>query len=713
MHKEKIVLVGNGMAGIRCVEEIIKRSPDRFAITIFGSEPHENYNRILLSSVLQGEASFEDLTTHNSEWYRKNNIQLFVNETVTCIDGHNKTIMTNKGRHISYDKLILATGSIPFLLPLPGNDLEGIMTFRTIEDCEKIIESSKWCKKAVVIGGGVLGLEAARGLLHLGLEVHVVHLSPFIMDRQLDSVAARLLQKELEKQGMRFLLEKETSKFTGNNRVEKVMFKDGAVVDTDLVVMAAGVRPNITLAKECGIQINHGIVVNDYLETNKKDIYALGECAEHNGVVYGLVKPLYEQGRILARRICGQNSERYKAAALSTKLKISGVDVFSAGQLEVRDGKILTAYDESERIYKKLVFQGKTIMGAVLYGDTRESTRILEWIQKKKELTDKEKLLLLECENQDLSMTNLPQNSLVCNCNGVTKRTIIESVRKGGLSTVEEIKKCTKASSSCGGCKPLITELLAYIKSDQFSEMIVEQGMCSCTLLTEDEVVEQIQTHGLKSGGEIKGVLEWGSEEGCHRCRPALNYYLGMIYPESQEVNLDLESIQENTVRAVKAYAIPQDCHCSVKEHYRMANTIKDKIEFLTTPYRLTIGVYPCTHGSSRSMPEDVRVIKSPRGWEVYVGGNEGSNPTSKELLSIAASEVGVFEDVCGFVQYYRETAKYWEPTGKWIERLGLIHIREVLFDHEARKWLLKRLEKDAVMIRNRRDPMPAETTSI
>lgn len=711
MYKEKIVLIGNGMAGVRCIEEIIKYEPDRFSITIFGSEPHVNYNRILLSSVLQGGTSFEDITIHNLEWYRKNNIQLFVDETVTYIDCDKKTITTNKERCISFDKLILATGSVPFLLPIPGNDLEGVMTFRTIEDCQKIIQSSKRYKKAVVVGGGVLGLEAARGLLHLGFDVHVVHLSETIMERQLDVMAARLLQKELEKQGMSFLLEKETSKFIGNERVEKVIFKDGTEVDADLVVMAVGVRPNVALARDSGLRINRGVVVNGYLETNKKDIYAVGECAEHEGVVYGLVKPLYEQGRILAKRICEQSSEKYKASVLSTKLKISGVDVFSAGQLEVsRFGKMLSVYDEFDQIYKKFVFRHNRIVGAVLYGETRDSMRILEMIEKKKDLTDKEKLLLLEVGNEpELSIAKLPQNSLVCNCNGVTKRTIMESVMLDGLTTIEEIKTCTRASSSCGGCRNLVSELLAYIKSDSFGEEIIREVMCSCTTLTEDQVVEQIQIRGLKSQEEIKDVLNWGSLEGCHICRPALNYYLWMIYPEYQVKNPHLVPNKENIVRPVKVYSVQHDCHCENKEYLKMANMLNNKLEFLIVPYQLRVGVSLCIHNSSKSLSDDIDVIKNARGWEIYVSENDDSKINSDMLLSIASSDKEAFEVVCGFVQYYRETAKYWERIGKWVERLGVVHIREVLFEHDLRKWLLQRLEEDVVKIRNR-DHQPMDT---
>lgn len=354
MYRQKLVLVGNGMAGLRCIESIIMNNPNAFEITIFGSEPHVNYNRILLSTVLQGNTSFEDIKINDRNWYKKHNIQLFTGETVVKIERENRLLKTDKEREVYYDKLIIATGSVPFILPVTGVDKEGVIAFRTIEDCQKMIETSKQYTKAVVIGGGLLGLEAARGLLNLGMEVNVVHIAGYLMERQLDSTASILLQKELENQGMRFLLKKETMEIIGNDRVERVRFNDGTEVEADLVVMAAGVRPNIQLAKESGINTNRAIIVNDYLETSDPNIYAVGECAEHKGLVYGLVKPLYEQGEVLAKHICDIKSQGYQGSVLSTNLKISGVELFSAGQfLGDETTKSITAFDELDGIYKR------------------------------------------------------------------------------------------------------------------------------------------------------------------------------------------------------------------------------------------------------------------------------------------------------------------------------------------------------------------------
>ena len=464
---------------------------------------------------------FDDITINDREWYQKNKIQLFTGETVAKIDIEKRTVKTDKKREVSYDKLIIATGSVPFMIPIPGIEKEGVITFRTIEDCQKMIEASKKYKRAVVIGGGLLGLEAARGLLNLGMEVNVVHIASYLMERQLDLTAAKMLEKALENQGMKFLLEKETEEIIGNDRVEGLRFKDGTEVETDLVVMAVGVRPNVQLARESGIAANRAILVNDFMETNVPAIYAVGECAEHLGVVYGLVKPLYEQGRVLAKHICGLDTQGYQGSVLSTQLKISGVDVFSVGQfVDDATAKAITVQDDLNGVYKKVVFQENKMIGAVLFGDTSDGSRLLKMILEKKVLSDAEKTLLYQATGDcESPVTTMALSDTICNCNAVSKGTIIEAVQQGGLTTVEQVKKCTKASGSCGGCKPLVSELLSYIQSDSFDEVIERKTMCSCTNLTEDEVVREIQLRNLLSVQEVMAALDWKQSEGCSICR--------------------------------------------------------------------------------------------------------------------------------------------------------------------------------------------------
>ncbi|AGK54401.1 nitrite reductase large subunit NirB [Bacillus sp. 1NLA3E] len=773
MTKQKLVLIGNGMAGVRCIEEIIKNDPDAFEITIFGSEPHANYNRILLSTVLQGMTSVEDITINDRDWYEEHHIQLFTGETVIKINKEKKLVRSDKDREVSYDKLILATGSVPFHLPLPGADKEGVIAFRTIEDCRKMIETSKKYKKAVVIGGGLLGLEAARGLLNLGMEVNVVHIARYLMERQLDPTAAKMLQKELESQGMNFLLEKETQKIIGNQRVEGLRFKDGTEVEADLVVMAVGVRPNVQLAKDSGIETNRAIIVNDYLKTNTPNVYAVGECVEHRGMVYGLVKPLYEQGQVLAKHICGIDCKGYEGSILSTHLKISGVNVFSVGQFAGgKTTKEITIFDELVGIYKKIVFQDSKMVGAVLFGDTRDGTRLLEMIIKKKDVLDAEKVLLLQSSNGDEhSVASMAYSEIICNCNIVTKGMIIEAVQKEGLSTIEQVKTCTKASGSCGGCKRLVTDLLSYIQSDEHDEEMEQKSMCSCTSLMEDEVVHEMQLLGLTSVEEVMDKLEWENKQGCSTCRPALNYYLGMIFPEYEskqeilfvsermnatvqdngtysvipqmfggmttaeqlrkianvaekyaisnvavtseqrihlmgiksedlsgvwaDLNMPLSSTYKNMVQNVKTCIGEHVCQCNKYPSLKLAVKLEKKTEFVTTPYRVKIGVSSCMHNGAGSTTKDIGVIGTDRGWEIYVGGSSGRNVRVGELLCVAGTKDEAMEVISGFIQYYRETGNYLERTWEWLERLGLIHVREVLFDQELRHQLLKRLDED------------------
>lgn len=773
MEKQKLVLIGNGMAGVQCIEKIIKENPGAYQITVFGSEPHPNYSRIMLSSVLQGGTTVEDIVINSYEWYETNNIQLFAGETVTHIDQENKKVISDKLTEVYYDKLILATGSTPFMLPLPGADKEGVISFRTIEDCEKMIETSANYKKAVVIGGGLLGLEAARGLLNLGMNVDVVHLAGYLMERQLDSEASRMLQKELEAQGMNFLLEKASDEIIGNERVEGLRFKDGSEIKADLVVMAVGVRPNVQLAKDSGIETNRGIIVDDFMATGSPDIYAVGECAEHRGMVYGLVKPLYEQGKVLANHLCGKETAGYSGSVLSTQLKISGVEVFSVGQFTPDDTvKSIQYHNQVEAVYKKVFFRGNKAVGAVLYGDAREGPRLLDTIVKQKIVSDMDKPSLLESPDPaDSFVASLPQTEHICTCNAVSKGSIIQAVQQKQLTTPEEVKKCTKASSSCGGCKPAVAELLSYIHSDAFNENmeIKQKSLCGCTSLSEDEVVERIQLESLASIQEVFKNLNWKNKNGCSTCLPALEYYLGMIYPEYEtesktvflnekmnatlqkdgtytiipqtyggvlnveqlnkitevakkyplttiaiasdqrihlmgvqekdlssvwgELNMPLRVSTGNTVETIKTSVGEHICRCDKHPSLQLAELVEKRTEFISTPHRIKIGISSCTHNGAGSTTKDIGAIKMDRGWEIYVGGSSGRNVRPAELFCVVESTKEASEIISSFIQYYRESANYQERSWQWMERIGLVHLREVLFDEVIRQELLEHLD--------------------
>ena len=538
--REKLVMIGNGMAGVRTVEHLLKLAPHAYDITIIGDEPHPNYNRIMLSSVLAGSTDMKEIVINDWDWYKENGIKLVVGEKAVRIDTKQRQITTQLGKHFDYDRVIIATGSQPFMLPIAGSNKEGVIAFRNIKDCETMLEASKQYKKAVVIGGGLLGLEAARGLIHLGMETSVVHIHDYLMERQLDEPASRMLQRELEAQGMTFLLNKQSAFISGRKRVKALHFTDGSEVQADLIVMAVGIRPNVELAKASGIDVNRGIIVNDEMETNLPGIYAVGECAEHRGIAYGLVAPLYEQGMVLAKRLAGIDAPGYQGSVTSTKLKVSGVDVFSAGSfIEDASRKSLRIQDDLAGTYKKITIDSNgKLIGAVLFGDTSDGAELFSLIKRGEVVEGREKELLLGISLDQLNGGNpaaryeaMPDDEIVCGCNGVTKATIVDAIHSKGCNSVSSIKACTKASGSCGGCKPIVEGLLSVYAGDAAAEP-VKEGICGCTTLSRDEIVAEIERMKLLSIKETMNVLGWTEPEGCSKCRPALNYYIGMLYPE-------------------------------------------------------------------------------------------------------------------------------------------------------------------------------------
>lgn len=546
--KKKLVLIGNGMAGVNCIEQILKLAPNRYDITIFGSEPHPNYNRILLSSVLAGDADMNDIVINSWDWYRENNIIIHAGHTVNAIDTKYKIVRTESGIQVPYDDVIIATGSLPFMLPLPGADKKGVIAFRDIKDCETMMEASKKYKKAVVIGGGLLGLEAARGLLNLNMEVSVVHSNRILMNRQMDETGGIMLQKELQQQGMKFLLGKHTEKILGKDRVTGLRFTDGSEESADLVVMAVGIKPNMAMAKKSGIEVNRGILVNDFMETNIPNVYSVGECVEHRGISYGLVAPLYEQAAVLAKKLAGLETEGYHGSVVSTKLKVSGVDVFSAGQyLDDVDTRAVRVQDEFGGVYKKVVIRNGKVIGSVLFGDISDGARLFAMIRSGEDVTGKEKEILLGSggsapSNADL-IASMSDDEIVCGCNGVSKGAVVNAINEKGCSSVNDIKACTKASASCGGCKPLVADVLTYVLGDGVKT--VKEGICGCTTLSRDEVVDSIREMKLTTSKEVMHVLDWSNPEGCSKCRPALNYYLGMVWPEDHEEERESRFVNE------------------------------------------------------------------------------------------------------------------------------------------------------------------------
>jgi nitrite reductase (NADH) large subunit len=548
--RPRLVVVGNGMAGVRTIEELLKLAPGLYDITVFGAEPHPNYNRILLSPVLAGEQTLDDIILNDLAWYRANGIRLRLGAKVMKIDRRAREVVAADGSRERYDRLLLATGSNPFILPIPGVDLDGVLTYRDIQDTKRMIEAASKHRTAAVIGGGLLGLEAANGLKTRGMDVTVVHLMPWLMERQLDKAAAGLLQKTLEAKGLRFILEATTEALLGDEldprrrgderaRVRAVRLKSGEIIPADLVVMAAGIRPNTELAQAAGLHCNRGVVVNDTLQTFDPRIYAVGECVSHRGTAYGLVAPLFEMAKVCANHLAHHGIGRYTGSVLSTKLKVTGVDLFSAGDFSGgKDTEDIVLADPGAGVYKRLVIKGDKLVGAVMYGDTVDGAWYFKLLREGASVAPiRERLMFGESNLGDTG--HLGQNKAaamaasaeVCGCNGVCKATIVKAIKDKGLFTLEEVRRHTKASSSCGSCTGLVEQILMFTAGGDYSAAPKKKALCGCTDRTHQEVRDAIRSHELLSIPAVHEFLEWRTPNGCATCRPAINYYLISTWP--------------------------------------------------------------------------------------------------------------------------------------------------------------------------------------
>ena len=551
MKKMNLVMVGNGMAGVRTLEELLKIAPDLYDITVFGAEPHPNYNRILLSPVLAGEQTLADIVLNPLSWYAEHGITLHLGKTVVDVSRSRRVVVADDGTEAPYDRLLIATGSNPFILPVPGKDLDGVISYRDIADTTTMIETAKTHKHAVVIGGGLLGLEAANGLMLRGMSVTVVHIAPWLMERQLDETAGRMLQKSLEARGLKFRIGAQTEALIGaadgagrdhaaRRRVIAVRFKDGSEEPADLVVMAAGIRPNTTLADKIGLHCNRGIVVNDTMQTiTDGRIYAVGECAAHRGIAYGLVAPLFEQAKVCATHLGEFGIGRYLGSQTSTKLKVTGIDLFSAGDFTGGDDteEILLS-DPYNSVYKKLVVRGDKLIGACLYGDTADGSWYFDMVREGKDIASIRDSLMFG--QQHLGDTGHAGNSLasamadsaeVCGCNGVKKGTIVKAIRDQGLFTLDEVRKCTKASGSCGSCTGLVEQILMATAGSGYTAAPKLKPVCGCTDANHQQVRDAIRESHLLTIASVYEHLGWRTPNGCASCRPAINYYLISTWP--------------------------------------------------------------------------------------------------------------------------------------------------------------------------------------
>jgi len=526
------------MASGRMLEHLFEDGTEAFDVTLFGAEPRGNYNRIMLSPVLAGEKCYEDIITHDAEWYAAHDVACRFGETVTRIDRKAKVVFSRAGE-TPYDKLVLATGSAPFIIPVAGRDLPGVRAFRDLDDVEAMIAAAeKPGARAVVIGGGLLGLEAAAALRSRGMEVVVLHLMGHLMERQLDPAAGYLLQKELEGRGIEVHCKAQTKAILGDGRAEAVLLEDGTVYPADLVVMAVGIRPETRIAVDAGLYVERGIVVDDQMVTSDPDILAIGECVEHERICYGLVAPLYDMAKVAAATL-REKAAAFRPVETATQLKVTGVNLYSAGDFaDGDDREEIVLRDAAAGIYKRLVLKDNRILGAVLYGDTADGAWFFDLLKKGADISDQRDTLIFGQAYQGggrldstAAVAALPDEAEICGCNGVCKGKITGAITEKGLTTLEAVRAHTKASASCGTCTGLVEQLMKLTLGDAYNPAAITP-VCGCTDLGHDEVRRLIRAKRLKTIPAVMQELEWKTSCGCAKCRPALNYYLVCEWPD-------------------------------------------------------------------------------------------------------------------------------------------------------------------------------------
>ena len=509
--KQKLVIVGNGMAPGRALDLLFETAPEAYEVTIFNAEPRVNYDRIMLSPVLSGEKSFEEIVIHGDGWYIKHGVTLYKGAKVTGIDRAAKSVTAEFSPSatglaprepaitVPYDRLIIATGSNAIIIPVPGHKLPGVLTYRDLDDVQAMLLAAKSRGNAVVIGGGLLGLEAAAGLKEQGMDVTVVHLMPTLMERQLDPAAGHLLQRAIEARGIRVVTKANTKAIHGSKKVEAVELDNGNMLPADIVVMAVGIRPNIDIAKNAGLTVNRGIVANATMHTSDPDIFALGECVEADGQVFGLVAPLYDMARVVAAQLAGDTAASFKAAATATKLKVTGIQLYSAGDFaEAKDREEIVLRDAARGLYRRVVLKDNRIIGVVMYGDTADGAWFFDHLKRQTDVADMRETLIFGQSYQGgipldpaAAVAALPDDAEICGCNGVCKGRITGAIAGLGLKTLDDVRSHTKASASCGSCTGLVEQLLQAQLGDAYNPAAV-QPMCACTNCPASAPVRQI-----------------------------------------------------------------------------------------------------------------------------------------------------------------------------------------------------------------------------
>jgi nitrite reductase (NADH) large subunit len=553
MKKQHLILIGNGMAGMRTLEELLKLTPDKYQISVFGDEPYGNYNRIMLSPVLADEKTIDDIMLNTEEWYIENNVTLHKGKKVVEIDRIKQRVIADDGTTESYDRLIIATGSSSFILPIKGHDKQGVIGFRDIHDVDVMLQHSKDFPKAAIIGGGLLGLEAANGLMKQGMDVTVIHLPNILMERQLDAPAAKMLQASLEQRGMKFLMAHQTAEVLGDERVTGLRFNDGSELEADLLVMAVGIRPNIDLAKKSGLHCERGIVVSDTLQTFDPKIYSVGECVQHRGTVYGLVAPLFEQAKVCANHLADYGIAMYNGTVTSTRLKVTGIELFSAGNFVGDDQcENIVFEDSSIGVYKKLVIKDNVIQGAVMYGEVLDGTWYFQMMKDQTDISAFRDTLLFgqahlgdSGHNPETRVATLSDCAEICGCNGVSKKEIVDAISEHKLFTLDDVRAHTKASASCGSCTGLVESLLSHTIGGDYSATPKTKPLCGCTEHTHQDIRKGIVKDTLQTMDAVREAFDWKTPDGCPTCRIALNYYLLCAFPNEYKDDAQSRFINE------------------------------------------------------------------------------------------------------------------------------------------------------------------------
>ncbi|WP_200975848.1 nitrite reductase large subunit NirB [Echinicola sp. 20G] len=632
----KIVVIGNGMVGYKFCEKLVSQNSNRdFEITVFGEEPWPAYDRVHLSAYFSGSTA-DDLIMAPRSWYAENKIDLHTNEMIVQIDRDQKKIISHTGHDYDYDKLILATGSGAFVPPIKGVDKKGVFVYRTLEDLDAIIDYAKNAKKAAVIGGGLLGLEAAKAVIDMGLEAHVIEFAPRLMPRQLDEAGSNTLQAKLEDLGISIHLQKNTQNITGNGRINGLKFADDSELPVDMLIISAGIKPRDELAKDCGLDTapRGGIIVNEFLQTKDENIFAIGEAASYQNMIYGLVAPGYEMATQVVNQLANEEVKPFMGFDMSTKLKLIGVDVGSFGDPfgEVEPSKPIVYENKNSGIYKRInvSLDGKRLLGGILVGDASAYNMLWQMTQNKMPLPPEPEDLILGArggkEAVGAGVESLPEEAQICSCENVTKGSICSLIKNDGVTKVDEIKSCTKAGTGCGGCMPMVNDLLKH----QLKAMgkTVKNVICEHFDYSRQELLDLVKVKKIKTYNEL--LDQYGQGDGCETCKPAVASILASTW---NELITHQDTIQDTNDRYLAN--IQKGGSYSVVPRIPGGEITPEKLIVIGEVAK-KYGLYTKITGGQRIDMFGARVDQLPDIWEELINaGFESGHAYGKSLRTI------------------------------------------------------------------------------